>query len=986
MAKTLISYTFDKGIDDKIDPKISNNLAQLSNAVFQKKGAIEKRNGWNQLGNITTEGYGITTGAALGNFNDELMLFSDQKVYSYATSTNTWVPKGSAVSVSVTQSQVIRNNYSQVNSDNALVNGVRVVAWEDGRGGVRCSIFDDLSGLALLSDYSLNSTASHIKTIACGTMLYIYYVDGSDLIGRSINSANPTEISAAVTLRTDFNATTCYDVCTFSSNMVVAYYSIASSLTIMYVTQNLVVGNPLVGLPNPTVFAGTADVISVNVYNGTYISVISQSTSTGVVADTFQSVLTPYATSTLDSTSDGYLDCFNICQIETDTTYYSNVFYSVVDAYSNVRIIATTYEVDTDIPGTPGVFLRGNTIFSKPYLHDGRVFLPTAFDSTEQSTYFVVRDDLFIIAKIASLIGGGTRSNNLLGEVASEDPNLYTLSVLNKSPLLTEAGSAFTLTGVASILIDHNDQDIFSADQLGQNTMIAGGYLKMYDGESVVEQGFHIYPENITFSTSSSGGSMSDGTYLYRITYEWIDAKGQVHTSAPSSALTVTLSGGGSSQSVELDIPTLKLTQKTDTRVPPTIGVYRTIDQGTVYYKVSPLATPLFNSTTVNSVTFTDTLADSDILSNQLLYTTGGVLENIAPPACTVLQVYKNRMFLGGLENPNQIWYSNKQQVGFGLSFSDFLSIEVDTTGGPITCFSVLDDKLAIFKREAIFILAGNGPTDLGSQNDYTDPQLVNSDAGCIDSNSAVVFPGGVIFKSSKGIYMIDRQTRVTYIGSPVESYNASTVVRSTLVQSKNEVRFLLDSNILLTYNYLFQQWSVFQNYDLGTDAAIYQGKYTFLGSDGLVKQEDSASYLDNTAPVNMKVVTPWFSFAGLQGYQRIYRVFLIGQFKSQHYLRVKFGYDFEQYFGAPSIIDTREFFETNTYGSGDYGDDVFGGSDSQVYQFQFDVEVQKCQSIRMSIEDLYISGSGAGFTITGIALEVSQKSGGNKLDISRKF
>lgn len=987
VSKTTITYTFEKGLDQKVDEKISQSPTILQNSIFVKKGEIQKRYGYNQLSQRTIDGYTISTGAALGSFNNELLLFGNQNVYSYAAANDSWVTKGSAVSVSVTQSEVIRNNYQQTNSDNAVTSGIRLVAWEDSRGGIRASLFDDQSGLALQTDVELSSTGSNVKTLACGALLFVYYIEGTTLYSRYIDSANPTTFSAPSTLRTDLGSLV-YDAHTFSSNMLVAYQNNINEITVMYVTQNMVVGNPLVGLPNPVSYSGIADCLSIRIYNGTYISVIHQSVAdAGVYCSVLYTNLTVKSGPTLlDNSAAAQASCLNITQIEEvdDSTDIIVYYTSNASISKDISIEQVLYNVATDTVGSASTFIRGNSIMSKPYLHDSRVFLPTAFDSPEQSTYFVIRDDLFIIAKIAALQGGGTRTNCLLAEVAQVTDQLYTLSILIKGALLSQSGSVYTLTGVASILIDHNDQDIFSAEQLGQNTLIAGGYLKMYDGESVVEQGFHLYPELIDYTTGTDG-YMSDGSYLFRVTYEWIDAKGQPHISAPSSPIAVTLSGGGSNQSVTFTVPTLKLTQKTGDRVPPIIGLYGTVNGGTVYYKVSDPQNPVFNDVDVDSVQVTATLADADIISNQLLYTNGGVLENISPPACTILQVYKNRLFLGGLENPNQVWYSNEQIVGKGLSFSDFLTIDVDTTGGRITSFSVLDDKLVIFKEEAIFILAGNGPNATGGQNDYTAPQLVNSDCGCVDSNSTVIFPNGVLFKSSKGIYMIDRSLQVSYIGSPVENYNSSTVIRSTLVTSRNEVRFLLSSDILLVYNYLFNQWSVFTNYTDGTDALIYQSNYTYLTNEGIVRQEDPTSYFDNTSPVSMKIVTPWFSFNQLQGYQRIYRVYLIGKFKSQHYLRVKFGYDYKPYFFEATTIDTREFFETQGYGEDPYGDGYYGEGES-VYQFQFDVEDQLCQSIRLSIEDLYLSGSGQGFTLTGLLFEVGAKRGGNKLSASKKF
>jgi hypothetical protein len=245
------------------------------------------------------------------------------------------------------------------------------------------------------------------------------------------------------------------------------------------------------------------------------------------------------------------------------------------------------------------------------------------------------------------------------------------------------------------------------------------------------------------------------------------------------------------------------------------------------------------------------------------------------------------------------------------------------------------------------------------------------------------------MFKSTKGIYLINRSLQTSYIGSPVENYNADQVVRSVLVQNRNEVRFLLATDVVLVYNYYFKQWSVFTNYKNGTDSAIYGGEFTYLTTEGDLRQETTDLFFDNGSSIQMKVVTPWYSFAGLQGYQRIYRVFLIGKFKSQHTLRVRVGYDFKSSWQETILINTNDLFGTTTFGSeSPYGTEEGGtwADELEVYQFQFDVTTQKCQSIRFEISDNSSTGNGQGFELTGLAFEVGVKQGGNKLPVSQKF
>jgi hypothetical protein len=71
-------------------------------------------------------------------------------------------------------------------------------------------------------------------------------------------------------------------------------------------------------------------------------------------------------------------------------------------------------------------------------------------------------------------------------------------------------------------------------------------------------------------------------------------------------------------------------------------------------------------------------------------------------------------------------------------------------------------------------------------------------------------------------------------------------------------------------------------------------------------------------------------------------------------------------------------------YGDGDYGETTpYGTNNSDVYQFELHLKRQKCQALRVVIEDIYNNaendGDGEGNKITGLTLEIGMKRGLNK-------
>ena len=231
-----------------------------------------------------------------------------------------------------------------------------------------------------------------------------------------------------------------------------------------------------------------------------------------------------------------------------------------------------------------------------------------------------------------------------------------------------------------------------------------------------------------------------------------------------------------------LSVDTLRITDKENV----VINIYRTINNGTVYYQVANI-NGILNDKTVNNINFVDALSDEVLIGNQQLYTTGGEVENIAPPAGDVVGTYKNRLLVVPNEDPISFWYSKQVRANTPIEFNDSFVQRVPEKGGPITAFQQMDDKLLIFKQDYIFVMVGDGPSVSGVNNDFTDPQLITADAGCVDKKSVVVLPTGVIYKSQKGFYLLDRALNVKYIGADVESFNSYSVTSAKMNETENQ-------------------------------------------------------------------------------------------------------------------------------------------------------------------------------------------------------
>jgi hypothetical protein len=132
--------------------------------------------------------------------------------------------------------------------------------------------------------------------------------------------------------------------------------------------------------------------------------------------------------------------------------------------------------------------------------------------------------------------------------------------------------------------------------------------------------------------------------------------------------LEVIISGGPSTQTVTVSIPTLRITDKTGV----VIELYRTEDAGSTYYLVTDPDSPLMNDTSVDAVTFVDTLSDADLIDNELIYTTGGVLENIVAPACSQITAFGSRLAISRAGS-NRVEFSKEISEGVPVEFTDVI-------------------------------------------------------------------------------------------------------------------------------------------------------------------------------------------------------------------------------------------------------------------------------------------------------------------------
>lgn len=993
LQKQPIDISFAKGLDQKTDPfRVPiGNFLRLQNQVFEKGGRLTKRNGYGQLTNLPSPADFLTT------FNGNLTAIGDS-LLAYIQGTNKWVNKGSFHPISLNTLSMIRSNTNQMQVDAVTSsNNLTCVVFTDVGPGptttYKYAVLDSVTGQNVLPPAVIpsNGTVTNAPRVFLLNNYFII-VFGMLLTATNhlqyvvISNVNPVAPTSSFEISAQYAPSTglAFDAVAANGSLFIGWNGSDGGGALRFARLD---GTLL--LHSTTVLSGSSATLmnlTADISGTTPNLYVSYWTSTGnngyvrVFDQNFNSVSGPSQIITSVAIS-------NITAVAENAV--CTVFYEVLNNYTYDSGIPTHFinKVTVTQSGTVGAtstILRSVGLASKAFLYNATPYILAIYFSNFQPTYFLINSSGQIISKLAYSNAGAYLTHGLpnamvTGNSASIAYQFKDLIIpVNKAQGADSTAGVYAQTGLNYVTYTFGTESIVS--EIGESLELTGGLLWMYDGYSIVENNFNVWPDNIEVTTSTTGGTITDQQYFYQAIYEWADNQGSIHRSAPSVPVTVTTAGGNTSSNT-IFVPTLRLTYKTAN--PVKIVIYRWSVGQQEYFQVTSVSNPLLNNTAVDSVSFVDTQPDSAILGNSLIYTTGGVIENTGAPAFNSITLFDDRLWGIDAEDPNLLWYSKQVIESTPVEMSDLFtlyvapSISAQGSTGPSKCLAPMDDKLIVFKRDAMYYVNGSGPDNTGANSQYSQPTFIASTVGCSNQQSIVFSPAGLMFQSDKGIWLLDRSLNTEYIGAPVEDFTLSATVQSAVnVPETTQIRFTLSSGITLVYDYYYGQWSTFVNVP-ATSSTLYQNLHTYLDEFGRVFQETPGKYLDGSNPVLQAFSTSWISAAGLQGFQRAYWMHILGTYLSPHKLSIEIAYDFDYNKTQTLVISPDNAFETWGSSTPWGGDGVWGG-DTNVEQMRIFFERQKCQSFQIIIDEVldpqFSAQAGAGLTVSGLNLTIGVK------------
>jgi len=259
----------------------------------------------------------------------------------------------------------------------------------------------------------------------------------------------------------------------------------------------------------------------------------------------------------------------------------------------------------------------------------------------------------------------------------------------------------------------------------------------------IVEAGLPKFnTSGITYT--HGGGTHSDWLYKFVYRYDYA-AEGNIQFTdigSPSPSYVVS----GALNVVFTGIPVLSNGSTSNFNTSNIyIDIYRTLNNGTVFYKVGTIT----NGTT----TFTDSVPDATLQLNQTLYTTGGVVENDRPPKCTSVHVKRDTGYYANIQTAS----------GEILNYRCLQSIPGDIDSVPESFYVDVDDEIIAVSstKSNVVLLCRNSAYRIDNEFDELGRggmlcERISDTAGCVSGQGVVQALDGVFWAGLDGIYFTD--------------------------------------------------------------------------------------------------------------------------------------------------------------------------------------------------------------------------------------
>lgn len=977
-----------KSLSDKSPSELAE-VGRIESAVNMMAlkltdGGVElrKRYGVTALTKNIEGGGTIGAGFKITSINGQLLVTDGNVLYAYSPTLNKWIKKGYVTDIAVSQTGLSTSNDTEaigiatqlLDVDVAYLSGY--LCYTVSRGNTagysgEWFVIDRASGL-MVGNGPINGTsgALNARVVGVGTAFYVFYYNTANTIHcKKIDLATPDVISAASNVAVNVNTTIIFDVIADVTNtrILVAYRNTTPTLTIMVWNTNMTAGtSQAYATRDPNLCIGFLDAAApLHVAVGT-------SAAGGLRCLTFN-------TSTLVVGTDTQVDAAT--DVAVCTGYFSgsrNVFYTRPGT-------ATRYDVTWGWNESAAAFIAARSVS----LHS-RPFTTGVQGGAGKRFVLVGHDEDHAI----SPVGGGERVRTLLmmqldqdgttqstvhvcglllkdnwGTYAYRSRGLGSAAVVSSTVAVVSApsivGPTVTQSGAMTFIANSFELD-FSGTMTGQpvtyngEVFFPGAAAKVYDGRNVFENGYYLRPDMAVLTKIVGGGTTTAGVTQFALVYSYIDSNGKLWRSSPSYISSITLNAN---DRISVDIPNLKLTDRNPSfafsdmvNQITMIEMYQTKPNQNVFYLVNRL----YNDPTADVQTIT--LSADAVATGEIIYTQSGALPNEYPPSVTAFCVHDSRLF--AISGDKSLWYTRELENDEDMPApSSLFRISFSGEFGNLNGLASMDSGLVISRKTRLHALTGQGPSKDGNGL-YSYPVTLPAEVGFKTPNAYCNTPDGILFQTTSGMYLIDRNFTATSIPG-IDDTIAGKGMTGAIALDDRPFAVFSDSigQTAFVYDWEMGMWFMWIGGNLEFRAVSVtkcNAKLAFLKADGTVNQEVTGTWADNGSAYLTQISTPFIQVGDIFSNPRIYNVQLLLRCTSSFTLSAALSYDAET-----ALDPTRTLAMTS----------------SSRGVFKIPVVNRRAQSIKILLTDFHTV---EGYRITGFGLEVGMKPGSRKQPVSK--
>jgi hypothetical protein len=966
-------------------------------------------------------------------------------LYSWSEALGRWTDKSDVCPASVARSPVARARSRAYAPHVCVAGGLEVYTWaidpdDDAvNTGIYIKAIDPTTGGTVVNDTLLVGSldSPHHVTFACGDDVLVAYVAGTQLIVRKWSTTTLATASITV-IATNSDERYAFDAVPYgASQFVIAWMHADADNTVVI---KLYDESPMTVAASDSLVRTEIQAVALNADPSQNLIALVAGDAFApwwyVVLSVYDGLLAPqYNVEAYDSGANAQTPTVTITSaavaINADGSF---------EVLFDGRILGM-YGPGPDSIDSVGVFIRHinsgggspldadiprraerSRILSRPFVRDGATYCllsgidrpsalgiatgPNSFhammlvrlDTSTAEADPVRLEAAFCVGDAYTPVSDPTLPKSSVVQTTTASEMLFAAMVMTSGTTLGQAlviGTDDTASsGVDRVALDFSmaQAPLWQGAQAQGLLAQSGGIAASYDGQTVTELGYLAAPLIRTAAVygAPGDGAIEGGTpgyaYGYVAVFEWVDSQGNLHQSAPSETVVVSVSTAETGAKIELVIDGLAFTRRGDPsngdNRDVTIAVFRTLKNAPeLYYRTTRRTAPVAINNRVNTTsTVYDTISDTSLLASGygVLYTAGGVLENLPPGPVKALTRHRDRLWLVSSDDDRNVLYSKSLTQGEAPGFHPAFSVRVDGETG-VTAVAGLDDKVVFFTESAVSYVVGDGPADNGAGGLYNGPYPIASDSGCSDPRSVVSFPGGIAFQSNGDLRVLTRGLTIESPGMAVQLVlrQYPTIVGAVVDGTREWLVWLANNgtgaSVFIVWDYRHGAWFT---WDISGSAeqfshTLWRGYHVYADAGAVCREAYGAlpGYDPGENYPEGYLEYPWLHPGdAINGFQRVRHLLFAIQRLGDCFLTISTFADWNESAAADS--QTFDFNSTS---------DIQGLNSTAILDMH--LGTQECSVLKIQLHDTgpvgrSTSSNPTGILVAGLTLEVGRKAG----------